>query len=278
MASEYHAGLEFVPQPGHADTEKYPYYSTEPPVDPHAATDAQQQTYQQATVHGKAHAPAICGLKRRTFWVILGVAIVVVVSAVGGGVGGALASHSSNKSSNVPSINPEQTLVPHSPSVDAVASSSATPSPTSSAASVTTTTLVGPKSTILRDCPSSNNTIYSVTTGDTIMQFRKACEVSYLNANGMANSVGGVTKTMDDCINLCAAYNISNRTQIAQGKNRVCNSICWRNTFDSRNDWAGGQCFGFTTQNTTSNGESVWRYNMPAETRCDSAALMNQEF
>jgi hypothetical protein len=36
----------------------------------------------------------ICGLKRRTFWIVLVVAIVVVAGAVGGGVGGALAGRS----------------------------------------------------------------------------------------------------------------------------------------------------------------------------------------
>ncbi|KAF2846093.1 hypothetical protein T440DRAFT_472093 [Plenodomus tracheiphilus IPT5] len=278
MAFGDHSGLEVVPQSERAEAQKYPYYSPESiPAHPNITTDTHKETYQTA-VHEQNHARTICGIRRKTFWIVLAVAIVVVVGAVGGGVGGALASRSSNNTGNVPSTDPKRPSESHYSSADTIASSSATPSPTSSTASITTTTLVGPTSTILRDCPSSNNSIYSVTAGDTIMQFRKVCELSYLNINGIDNSVGGVTQTLNECINRCAAYNISNRTQIEQGENRICNSVCWRNTFDSRNDWAGGQCFGFTTQNTTSNGESVWRYRTPAETRCDSAALMNQEY
>lgn len=41
----------------------------------------------------------ICGLARRTFWIVLVVvAIVIVAAAVGGGVGGSMASKKSNKS------------------------------------------------------------------------------------------------------------------------------------------------------------------------------------
>ena len=110
------------------------------------------------------------------------------------------------------------------------------------------------------------------------MLFRKVCSNSFLNGNGISNVVGGVTTSLDDCINRCAAYNISNRTRIEEGTDRICNAVCWRNTFDSTNDWAGGQCFGFTTLNTTRGGQSVFRYSAPAEIICDSAALMNQEY
>lgn len=110
------------------------------------------------------------------------------------------------------------------------------------------------------------------------MQFRKTCERSYLNANGDDFAYARVTLDLNECINLCAAYNINNRDQIQQGKNRICNSVCWRNSFGAKNDETGGQCYGYTTQNVTSNGESAWRYRIPVETKCDGAALMNQEF
>lgn len=42
--------------------------------------------------------PLICGMRKRTFWIVLVVAVVVVVGAVGGGVGGALAGRSGSKS------------------------------------------------------------------------------------------------------------------------------------------------------------------------------------
>ncbi|KAH9861666.1 hypothetical protein J1614_011419 [Plenodomus biglobosus] len=278
MTFEDHSALEVVPLSERADAQKYPYYSTEPiPVYPHTGPDTYKETI-HTPVHGQSQAQTICGLRRKTLWILLGVAIVVIMGAVGGGIGGTLASRSSNKSSNVPATNPKPPSESQSSSANAIASSSVAPSPISSTASITTTSLVGPTSIILRDCPSSNNSIYSVTTGDTVMQFRKVCELSYLNANGFDSSVASVTQTLDECINRCAAYNISNRTQIEQGENRICNSVCWRNRFDSKNEWTGGQCYGYTTQNITENGESVWRYRRPAETRCDSAALMNQEY
>ncbi len=43
----------------------------------------------------------ICGLSRRAFWIVLGVAIVIVIGAVGGGVGGALAGKKSPSTTGV---------------------------------------------------------------------------------------------------------------------------------------------------------------------------------
>lgn len=47
---------------------------------------------------GPAKGAKVCGLKRRTFWIVLGVAIVVVLAAIGGGVGGGLSSRNSSSS------------------------------------------------------------------------------------------------------------------------------------------------------------------------------------
>jgi hypothetical protein len=55
-------------------------------------------------------------------------------------------------------------------------------SPTSTPA-VTTTQVPGPSTTLLRDCPSSNNTLYSVDIGS-VMSFRKVCNLSYRNSLG----------------------------------------------------------------------------------------------
>ncbi|KAH7366585.1 hypothetical protein BKA66DRAFT_470538 [Pyrenochaeta sp. MPI-SDFR-AT-0127] len=270
MVRGEHSDLEVVSPSDNPDQQKFPYYSPEPiPAYPHA-DDTHKESY-QAAVHEQHRSQTICGLRKRTFWIVVIVAIVVVAAAVGGGVGGALSSRNSSNSSN---------NTPQASQSGAQLSSSTTPTPTSAepTTSVTATQLIGPTATILRDCPSSNNTIYSATFGSSTMQFRKACEISFLNANGIENVIGRPVNSLNDCINLCAAYNINNRTQIASGSSRLCNSVCWRNTFDSINDWPGGMCFAFTTQNITSNGESTWRYRLPAETRCDSAALMNQEY
>lgn len=49
--------------------------------------------------HSAGRDGRICGLARRTFWIVLVVvAIVIVAAAVGGGVGGSMASKKSNKS------------------------------------------------------------------------------------------------------------------------------------------------------------------------------------
>ncbi|CBY02126.1 hypothetical protein LEMA_P009130.1 [Plenodomus lingam JN3] len=161
-----HSGLEVVPQSEHDDARKYPVM---PGRCSGAETDIKGMRIKKEDV---------------------GVAIIVVVGAGGGGVGGALASRSSNITSSIPSTDPQSPFKSPSASDDAIPSLSATSSPTTSTASVSTTLVAGPTSTLLRDCPSSNNSINSVTAGDSVMKFRKVCELSYLNANGVAYHSG----------------------------------------------------------------------------------------
>jgi hypothetical protein len=110
------------------------------------------------------------------------------------------------------------------------------------------------------------------------MQFRKACEATFVNANNLDAMVVQPFDSLDKCINECAQYNLRNRTEIQQGKSRICNSVCWRNDFVQRDKWPGGMCFGWTTQNTTSGGFKYQVGSTFPETACDSAALINQEF
>lgn len=271
MSQAPHSDLEVVPNQDALENQKHAYYASAPePYQPNDDTDKvvyntdidEQPQPQQKT---------ICGLRKKTFWILVIVAIVVVAAAIGGGVGGALATKSS-KDRGADSAGAAQP----SATPDSQSSSSTTPTPTSAQSStiVSTTSIVGPSSTILRDCPSSNYTLYDVTLGNTKMSFRKACDISFLNANGIDSVVGRPVASLNDCINACALYNVNNMTQIQQGTSRICNSVCWRNTFDKVNDWPGGMCFGFTSQNSS----GTFRYRMPPETRCDSAALINQEF
>jgi hypothetical protein len=91
------------------------------------------------------------------------------------------------------------------------------------------------------------------------------------------DAVSTVVASLDACIDLCAAFNVRNRTCIQAGEDSVCNSVCWRNTFDkTKNDWEGGRCFGFLTQEVTSAGaeDEGFRSKVPAEERCDSAVLV----
>ncbi|OBT43101.1 hypothetical protein VE00_05535 [Pseudogymnoascus sp. WSF 3629] len=150
-------------------------------------------------------------------------------------------------------------------------SSTTTPSPTSTTPSLTTTEIRGPSATLLSDCPSSNNTLYSVDIGS-VMSFRKICGLSYPNDLG-STVVNVATKSLNDCINLCAAYNVQIRADIKAGKAAVCNAVCWRNTFD--NNEFPGQCFGYTSKRQAVGGEG---FAVQKEPICDSAAWVNQDF
>lgn len=283
----YHDGLEVVPHSEHTDYQKYPtestdkekfpYYSPVPVTATPHGDDTNKIAY-GATANEQYPPKTICGLRKRTFWILVAVAVVIVAAAVGGGVGGALASNKKSSDNSNSSSNPAESGSPSSAPSSAPSSGSSTrPTPTTSQVSVTTTEVVGPTNTLLRDCPSSNDTIYSANFGaDKTMQFRKMCGNSFVNANGFDSSVILNTKSLDDCINSCVAYNIQNQTQIANGQSRICNSVCWRNTFDKANDQVGGACFGFTTQNMTVSGQTAFRIRSPAEFICDSAALINQ--
>ena len=269
MAHGEHSDLEVVPPSENIDHAKYAYHSPEPVPAPLHGEDTNKIPYQHAA-HEQDRSRTICGLRKRTFWIALLAAVIIVAAAVGGGVGGALSSKSSSKDAT-PGPNPGAQS-------SGARNASSAPTPTTSQPSITTSTLVGPSSTILRDCPSSNYTVYSATFGDTVMQFRKVCGNSIANANGQDNVAGRPVASLNDCINICAEYNVDNRTAITAGTNRICNAVCWRNTFDQINDWPGGMCFAFTTENITVGGQTAWKLTSPAETRCDAAALMNQEY
>jgi hypothetical protein len=255
------ADLEVVPSTDQ-DTHKYLQYSE-------GAADTDKIAHNSMTPgHGQPTFQTICGLRKRTFWIVVIIAVLVVVSAVGGGVGGALATRKSGEPNR-----------PQIPVTDM--QSSTAPSSASSTQAVSTTTIIGPtyspQPTLLRDCPSSNDTVHSITYGDKSYQFRKLCNGAYQNTGDIESHVQGVVDSLDKCIDLCAKYNQDNRTAIEAGRNPICNSVCWRNTFGSENDWEGGHCFGFVTRNITINGQTVFnaRYG---ETICDSAVLINQDF
>ncbi|KAF2023314.1 hypothetical protein EK21DRAFT_105377 [Setomelanomma holmii] len=271
-----HSDLEVVHDAVGPGVQKYAHHAADAPEPyQHRDEDTNKVAYTTYTQSEPPRSSTICGLRRRTFWILVMVAIIIVAAAVGGGVGGALASKASDNSNKTANTANTGSNTAQSSS-QAPQSSSLTPTSTSTEPSttVTTTSIVGPTSTLLRDCPSSNYTLYDVTLGSTTMSFRKACGISFLNVNGIDNAFGTPVASLNDCINMCAAYNINNKTEIQAGSSRICNSVCWRNTFDKINDWPGGMCFGFASQNSS----GTFRYRLPAETRCDSAALINQEY
>lgn len=270
----HHAGLEVVPQSELPDKQKYAYYSQEP-VRANPYVDTSKIHYEPPPYE---QPKSICGLRKRTFWILIVVAIVVVAAAVGGGIGGALAVRSADKKESSPEaagVSPAPTAVSSSASNPAASSSASVPrssslsaTPTTSQGTISTTTLVGPTSTIFRDCPSSNDTVFESSFGGA--KWRKACGVSFNKDPDFNKDLVAVpVASLDECINLCAAQNVKS------GSTQKCSAVCWRNTFDKVNDWPGGMCFGFTTKNVTANGQTSLNFALPAEARCDGAAMIS---
>lgn len=263
-----YSNLEVDHAARHANApEVFPYYAPQPHE--HHEDDTSKVAYTtKEYACEETQTTKICGLRKRHFWITAIAATILILAAVAGGIGGALASRSSSGSHEAITTPSTQSQVSTIYETSKLTSTSDQPSKT-----VTTTTIVGPTATIRRDCPSSNDTLHDVTLSGVTMYYRKACENSQPNTNGVWNAVQGITKTLDECIDLCAIYNTQNRTRIRSGEDRICNSVCWRNTFDKINDWEGGHCFGFSSLNSS----GTFSFKQPPETRCDSAMLVNQQ-
>ncbi|UNI21248.1 hypothetical protein JDV02_007255 [Purpureocillium takamizusanense] len=266
MSRQYYSDLEVAPDlttPEAYHEEKIAHYNNG--TLPHAelSTEPHHQ-HELASSQKPSHQRTICGLSRqKAFWLALVLAVVVLVAVVGGAVGGTQAARSKDNDSDKTNNNNNTSDVP---------SSSTTPTardqPTKTI--LTTTTQANPTQTLYRDCPSSNNTIYNAL-GSTAYQFRKFCNASFQWSAGAGgrNVVNQRTSSLNDCIDLCVAFNVKNRTEIAAGTSNACNGVCWRNDIGDP-DWPG-QCFGATIQNSSEAGFPVTR-----ETICDSGAWVNQ--
>lgn len=172
----------------------------------------------------------ICGLAPRLFWILIAVtAVVVLGAAVGVGVGVGLAVSNRSQSAESSSESPASTSTTSptslgvvSTSLSASISASASDAPTTTSAestSVTTTDVVGPSSTLFRDCPSSDKTLHDVTLGNDTYVFRKFCS-TVLVATG-DNVVSTPTADLNSCINQCAKYNYNSASEIDSGENAV---------------------------------------------------------
>ena len=76
-----------------------------------------------------------------------------------------------------------------------------TVTPSASATKTSATSL--PTTSFVNECPKSNNTVYTASSGG--KEFRKFCGIDY-GGNGEADDLGNVkTKSMDACIDACAA-------------------------------------------------------------------------
>ncbi|KAI0431739.1 hypothetical protein F5Y09DRAFT_354574 [Xylaria sp. FL1042] len=199
--------------------------------------------------------------------VVYGRAPEVVPRGIAGGVAGGLLSPRSNSSSPLK----EDTSTSVSSTFPAILSSSS-PTPTTSTPTISTSTVVLPTITLLRDCPSSNGTLYDVVygTGEPLI-FRKYCTAGFRHVLNGVDVLNEPTQSFNDCINACVDYNDTNKTAIATGNNQTCNAVCWRNNEQLDNiNQIPGQCFGYTTLNTSAG------FAVTDEVLCDSAAWINQ--
>lgn len=205
-----------------------------------------------------------CGVVlTRTKIALLVIGLLLIIGGIAGGVAGGLLSRNHSSSPPASPSQPATTEASSAPHSD-VESSTKT---TQESVTITTSTEIGPTQTLYRDCPSSNNTVYNAI-GSAAYQFRKICGASYKQPR--ANVVNQAAASLNDCIDLCIAFNINNKTEIASGRSSPCNSVCWRNNVRDP-DWPG-QCFGSTTINSTAG----FQYN--DEDVCDSGAWINQSF
>jgi hypothetical protein len=204
--------------------------------------------------------PRVCGLSRKTFVILVAVSVVIIAAAaLGGGLGGGLSRYKNAAA-----------LSQQAPTFSTPTSPTGTTSANASITSVTAEigTVSGTSVTLYRDCPSSNNSLYSVQYSSTTYEFRKLCNMQFINP-GVQNVdwVNQPTSNLNDCVNLCTAWNENNVTK--SNADQVCSAVCWRYGFN--NDDLPGYCFGFTLNNS-----STGSFDVQSDPLCDSAAWINQ--
>jgi hypothetical protein len=161
----------------------------------------------------------IGGINKKTFRILVAAAVVILAAAgLGTGLGVGL-SHNSNEAVT------ETTVISESATPSAT-QTPPTPAPTTLSETLVTAsrgTINNETVVLYRDCPSSNNTLYSVTFDSTATyQFRKACNARVVHEAQFPNLVNQVVASLNECMNLCARYNRFNTTtstEIRTGRN-----------------------------------------------------------
>lgn len=251
---------------------------------PHYIETASPEPGKSAAYGEREKRDLVCGLRPQIFWPLAIGAILLIGAGVRGGVGGVLSSRQATSSWTA--ISPsESTATTASPSTSPTTSLTITAN-SSSLQSTTTTTATGTQSTsssgtktaiygpsgsvIYRDCPTSDNTLYT-SSEEPPWQWRKFCDnTTFTSANVGVQSVNTFAVDLDTCIDMCVKSNVDGASTIAAGEQQTCNAMCWRNGVE--NDDYPGQCFGFTTANSTTTGEFQFRDDW----KCDSAGWINQ--
>jgi hypothetical protein len=151
----------------------------------------------------------ICCLALKTFCIVAAITIIVIAAAVSGGLGATEAQQKLQR------LRPNHKLKLKFKLIN-----NPTPTTSDSTSSLTTTPVVGPSTTLLRDCPSSNDTLYTINPGAP-MTFRKICGTTFLNAINGTNVVETTMSTLNDCINPCGTYNEANKADITKRSDNV---------------------------------------------------------
>ncbi|KAH7324246.1 hypothetical protein B0I35DRAFT_475508 [Stachybotrys elegans] len=255
-----------------------------PEVVPHSAPEPLPYYYNQNKDDGATPSippkekARVCGVKRRTFWVILGVALAIIIAAVAGGVAGALISRNGSSEGSSDQSTEADPSSDGSPSSTAPPPFLTTSGPlttepaTTSTQSLSTTTVTLARTTLIRDCPSADGSLYDASYEDNEpLVFRKFCTAGLRHVLNGVDLINQPEQSLNDCINACVDYNIRNRTDIATGDNQPCNAVCWRSNEQLSNiNQIPGQCFGYTTLNNSMG------FQVTDEPLCDSAAWINQ--
>ena len=258
-----HSDLEVVAKPW-SDLQVDPN-STAPEAVPHEYLNPSPQYILDTHPRPPSKQKRICGLRVQLFWIVFAAASILVAGAIIGGVVGSLQASKSKPQ-------PMNSSAPTTTSASRVESPATTMMGTKTKASEISTSISiatlptgGGLRTLYYDCPSSNNTIYE-SQGKQEYQFVKRCGESF---TGTANDyVNQKANSLNECIDLCIAYNQKNEAAIESGDSEPCSSVCWRNGQD--NDDFPTQCFSGTYKNATGGG-----FKMQNELKCDSAAWIN---
>ncbi|KAL1858754.1 hypothetical protein Daus18300_009888 [Diaporthe australafricana] len=256
---------------------------------PHYIETASPEPDKSAAYGQHENRDLVCGLRPRIFWPLAIGTILLIGAAVGGGVGGVLATRQVAATSST-SISPsEAAATTASPTTSPTASLTTSPTTTATSSSLQSTTTTTPTTTkstsssgtktaiygpsgsvIYRDCPASDDTMYT-SSEEPSWQWRKFCDnTTFVSAKVGQQWVNTFAVDLDACVDMCVKSSVDRESAIAAGEQDPCNAVCWRNGFE--NDDYPGQCFGFTTANSTATGE----FQFKDDWRCDSAGWINQ--
>ncbi|MCJ1441590.1 MAG: hypothetical protein MMC23_002079 [Stictis urceolatum] len=212
----------------------------------------------------------MCGMKRRTFFIVAAIAAIVVIGAVVGGAVGATVNKGSSSSNSNDGIAQTTGSTPShtstSPGTNSVGVQTTAPASSTTNNGITTTTISSsPTQTFVSDCPSSNNTIYSIKQDGNTLNYHKVCAADIGNDPNKHISIHQTTSSLDECIKLCA-----NPPLNAQGNGRdPCSGVCWRNA--EFHNVGVGFCFGFVVQGATLQNDYMANFQAPY---CDSAVFI----